>query len=209
MLMAKVYPQQSPSSSTASASPSPYVTSTRETFTLWMKSLVLHGNGCTVYNSSGEIVYRIDNYHEKCSDEVYLMDLGGNVLFTIRRKKLRLFGCWEGYRCNTSRSSKEKPWFKVSKIREILKGKSSYKVTVECDQPQPRCYRIERLVSGKSEYRIVLDDSGELVAEVKQKQSTSGVSLGNDVLTMVVEPQVDHSLIMGIVTVYGLISNKM
>ncbi|XP_043717139.1 protein LURP-one-related 4 [Telopea speciosissima] len=212
MLMAKVYPQQSPSSSssTASPSPSPYVTSSIETFTIWMKSLVLHGNGCTVYNSSGQIVYRIDNYDEKCRDEVDLMDLRGNVLFTIRRKKLRLFGCWEGYRCNaSSRSKKEKPWFQVSKLGSILKGNSSYKVKVECDQAQPRCYRIERLITGKSEYRILMDDSGDLLAEVKQKQSTSGVSLGNDVLTLVVQPHVDHSLIMGIVTVYGLISNKM
>ncbi|KAJ4954279.1 hypothetical protein NE237_011062 [Protea cynaroides] len=200
--MGKVYPQQSPSSSSSTTTGSP---SRRETFTIWMKSLVLHGNGCTVYNSSGEIVYRIDNYHEKGRDEVDLMDFQGNLLFTIRRKKLPLFGCWEGYRSN-----KEKPWFQVKKLsRRSLKGKSSYKVIVGCDKAQQSFYTIE-LITGKSAgYRILQNDSGNLVAEVKQKQSSSGVSLGNDVLNLVVEPNVDHSLVMGIVTVYGLISNKL
>jgi len=61
-----------------------------------MKSLViLQGNGCTVFNENGEIVYRIDNYDKKCSNKLNLMDLQGNVLFTILRKvrylKLHMF----------------------------------------------------------------------------------------------------------------------
>lgn len=81
--MSKVYPKTpSPSSSSSSSS----MTSKRETFTVWMKSLVLHGSGCTVFDTNGEIVYRIDNYEKNRSNEVYLMDLKGNVLFSIRRK---------------------------------------------------------------------------------------------------------------------------
>ena len=87
--MTKVHPQTF--TAAASAPPSPasldsYITSKREAFTLWMKSLVIQGNGCTVYNSDGEIVYRIDNYDKKGSSEVYLMDLQGKVLFTIVRR---------------------------------------------------------------------------------------------------------------------------
>lgn len=77
--MAKVYPRQAPSVPL-------YMTSGRETFTIWMKSLVYQTNGCTVYNSGGQIVFRVDNYEEKCSNEVYLMDLEGRVLYTIRKK---------------------------------------------------------------------------------------------------------------------------
>lgn len=93
--MARIYPQ-SPSSSSSSSppsSPSSYMTSKRETFTVWMKSLVYHGNGCTVFDSNGEIVYRIDNYNTKCSREVHLMDLHGRVLFSIRQK-VRFFLCF-------------------------------------------------------------------------------------------------------------------
>lgn len=51
-----------------------------------MKSLVLHGKGCTVFDSNGGIVYRVDNYDRKFSNEVYLMDFRGKVLYTILRK---------------------------------------------------------------------------------------------------------------------------
>lgn len=87
-LMAKVYP----SSSSPLHPTSNYMTSTRETFTIWMKSLIFNGNGCTVYDSDGQIVYRIDNYNRKCSKRVYLMDLRGNVLITIL-KKVRKSSC--------------------------------------------------------------------------------------------------------------------
>ena len=80
--MIKVHPLAAAAASATSS----YVSSRRETFTIWMKSLVMQGNGCTVYNENGEIVYRMDNYDEKCSNEVDLMDLQGKVLFTIIRK---------------------------------------------------------------------------------------------------------------------------
>ncbi|KAF4403868.1 hypothetical protein G4B88_014324 [Cannabis sativa] len=107
--------------------------SKRETLTVWMKSLVMQGNGCTAYNQNGQVVYRIDNYDHKNSNEVFLMDLKGKVLFTILRKKM---------------------W-------------------------------------------------------AKRKQSSTGVILGDDVLNLVIEASVDHSLVMALVTVYGLMQRKM
>lgn len=92
--MAKVYPQTAPSPSSSS------LCSETESFTIWMKSLIYHTNGCTVFDSNGDIVYRVDNYDRKCSREVYLMDLRGNVLFTIRKKvskrkwRFLRFWCW-------------------------------------------------------------------------------------------------------------------
>jgi hypothetical protein len=81
LLMAKIYPHIIYPRAASS-----YMTSKGETFTVWMKSLLFHSYGCTVFNSKGEIVYRVDNYGKKCSNEVHLMDLRGKVLFTIRRK---------------------------------------------------------------------------------------------------------------------------
>ena len=51
-----------------------------------MKSLVIQGNGCTIFNENGENVYRNYNYDKKCSNKLNLMDLQGNVLLTILRK---------------------------------------------------------------------------------------------------------------------------
>ena len=78
--MGKVHPQALHSSPTSN------FTSKQETFTLWMKSLVLNGKGCTAFDSNGQIVYRVDNYNCRDKNEVHLMDQEGNVLFTILRK---------------------------------------------------------------------------------------------------------------------------
>lgn len=43
--------------------------------------------------------------------------------------------------------------------------------------------------------------------QVKRKQTSSGVALGDDVFSLVVEPNIDHSLIMGLVIVHGLMNH--
>jgi hypothetical protein len=69
-------------------------------FTIWMKSLVLNGSGCTVYDSGGRIVYRVDNYGSRRAADVCLMDLAGNVVVQILSKARlgHLVGRWDGYR---------------------------------------------------------------------------------------------------------------
>ncbi|XP_059643251.1 protein LURP-one-related 4-like [Cornus florida] len=198
--MAKVHPQTPKFLS--------YMTSRRETFTIWMKSLVFHGSGCTVFDSNGEIVYRIDNYGRKCVNEVCLMDLRGKVLYSIQRKKLQVFGCWDGYKWIGSKANKERPWFQVRRNRRIFRGDTTCCVTLgSTDEAKSSSFTIVAL-PGRSAFKIT-DYDGRLVAEVKQKQSSSGVMFGEDVLTLVVEPQIDHSLIMALVTVYGLINHKL
>ncbi|CAN6928180.1 unnamed protein product [Brassica oleracea] len=64
---------------------SPYVTTEQESFTIWMRSLVYHSKGCTVYDSKGNIIYQVDNYDSKSCGEVYLMDLYGEVLFEFQQ----------------------------------------------------------------------------------------------------------------------------
>ncbi|KAG5248811.1 hypothetical protein OIU76_004497 [Salix suchowensis] len=199
--MGKVHPQ-------ALVSPDPcYLSSKQESFTVWMKSLVLSRKGCTVFDSDGRVVYRVDNYDSKSSNEVHLMDSQGKVLYTILRKKFKLLGFWEGYRCGGSEIDRTKPGFQVRKTLRFLGGDSPCKITVGSDKNQPCQYRIESWTS-KSAYKIV-DNRGALIAEVKRKQSASGVVLGEDVMTLMVEPFIDHSLIMGLVVVYSLISSKM
>jgi hypothetical protein len=63
---------------------------------------------------------------------------------------------------------------------------------------------------GKSlAFRIVNKLDGQIIAEAKQKQSSSGVILSNDVLTLNLAAGTDHSLIMALITVYGLICGLM
>nr|POE67980.1 protein lurp-one-related 11 [Quercus suber] len=199
--MAKVHPQA------IIPSTSCYLTSNQETFTIWMKSLVLSGKGCTVFDANGQIVYRVDNYNCKCSNEVYLMDIKGKVLFTVLRKRFKLFRFWEGYRSSDTETVIKKPCFQVRKSMRISRGDSPCEVIVGLDENQSHHYKIQTWNS-KSVCKIV-DQSGGLVAELKRKKSTYGVDLGSDVLTMVVEPNIDHSLIMGLFVVYCLINCRM
>ncbi|XP_050229715.1 protein LURP-one-related 4-like [Mercurialis annua] len=195
--MAKIFPHR------PILSPANLMTYKRETYTVWMKSLVCHTNGCTVFDSNGDIVYRVENYDTKCSNEVYLMDLRGRVLVTIlRRKRLLVFERWYGYRWNIRNVNKQKPWFGVKKSCSICMGNFSCEISVGFDR-----FWIVKL-SQKAAFRIV-DYEGDVVAEVKKKQSLAGNGFGDDVLSLIVEPHIDHSLIMAIITVYGLINRKM
>lgn len=53
---------------------------------MWMKSQIYAGRGLTVFEL-GKVVYRIDNYQEKRSKKVLLMDDIGKDVFTIRKVK--------------------------------------------------------------------------------------------------------------------------
>ncbi|KAI3871178.1 hypothetical protein MKW98_015078 [Papaver atlanticum] len=206
----RVHPQFQASLSTSSyssSSSSSCITSKREVFTIWMKSLVMNSNGCTVFDSNGEIIYRIDNYHKKCSNKAYLMDLKGNVLSTILKKRLRMFGRWEGYSGSyCSKEDQVKPWFQVRKPFRVP-NKVHYNVCVSMGSSNDSLYTIERL-DGKLGCKI-LDQAGNVVAEMKPKQSRFGVGLGDDVLTLTVESNVDESLIFGLIVVHGLIHHKL
>ncbi|VVB00291.1 unnamed protein product [Arabis nemorensis] len=192
--MVKIHPESQafPVNSVAGEDKSsPYLTTEQESFTIWMRSLVFHGKGCTVFDSKGNLIYRVDNYNSKSCSEVYLMDLYGKVLFTLRQKNLGLSKSCKGYNSTGTR-------FRLTKNFKISSRglSSSYKVVTgsrrDADDQQ-LCYRIVN----RGSIFAVEDGSGRLMAEVKKKQSNiNGLDLGNDVLTMNVEPQVDHSFIM-------------
>ncbi|XP_020272402.1 protein LURP-one-related 11-like [Asparagus officinalis] len=176
---------------------------------MWMKSLVLNGNGCTIYNSDGRIVYRVDNYARKSSHEVYLMDHGGRILTKILRKKPRVFGQWEGYRRDRLLAEEQEPWFRVQKTSRILKRGRPFeaRVTVGKGNNNLSCYKILGSPR-KTEYKII-DMEGKPVAELKRKLTSSGIVLGEDVLTLIVQPNHDQLLITGLVIVCGLINHIM
>ncbi|KAJ6419666.1 hypothetical protein OIU84_029731 [Salix udensis] len=54
--------------------------------TVWRKSLLISCNGFTVFNSCGDLVYRVDNYIDR-PEELVLMDGSGKSILTMRRRK--------------------------------------------------------------------------------------------------------------------------
>jgi hypothetical protein len=58
----------------------------QQVYTVWMKSLVLNGYGCTVYGEDGRVAYRVDNYACSRSREAYVMDGDGRTLLKLLKK---------------------------------------------------------------------------------------------------------------------------
>lgn len=186
VMTAKVHPQQ-----VVIPSASCYFTSKQETYTIWMKSLLLGCKGCTVFDAKGQLVYRIDNYNCNFRDEVNLMDSEGKVLFTVPRKvklheqhyfekfetvtyicswfaflqRFKLFRFWEGYRSTDKEIETKRPGFQVRKTLRIPRGNAPCEVIVGLDENQPRHYNIHGWSSCNSTCKLV-DQFGGLIAEV-------------------------------------------
>ncbi|GFY96956.1 LURP-one-like protein [Actinidia rufa] len=95
--------------------------------TVLKTSLFFAGDGFTVYDCKGELVFRVDSYGQDAHDhaELVLMDAYGHCLLTIRQKRPSLHQRWEGFR--GERKHGEKPIFSVR--RSSMIGRST--VTVE------------------------------------------------------------------------------
>lgn len=108
-----------------------------------------------------------------------------------------------------SRLHEEGEWFKVKRKCKVLeRGIITCHVILGCNKTTTiSCYKIVGSV-GKSTLKII-DCEGRVLAEVMHKQSTAGVSLGDDVLSLMVEPQIDQSFVMALVLVYRMMNNKL
>ncbi|KAL6616655.1 hypothetical protein ACP70R_038925 [Stipagrostis hirtigluma subsp. patula] len=181
----------------------------KQVYTVWMKSLVFNGHGCTIYGQDGRVAYRVDNYACSRSREVYVMDSGGKTLIKLLKKNFGVFKKWQGYSyCNGIAGLEEesaKPWFSVQKAYQILKNEGQYSSrAVATVSISGKVYKIDG-VSHKSEY-IISDADGQVVAEMKRKQTAAGVVLGEDVLSLTMGPGEDRLLVVGLVVVCGLLS---
>ncbi|PUZ53121.1 hypothetical protein GQ55_5G029100 [Panicum hallii var. hallii] len=181
----------------------------KQVYTVWMKSLVFNGHGCTIYGQDGRVAYRVDNYACSRSREVYVMDSDGKTLIKLLKKNFGVFKTWKGYSYRHGPAGLEqensKPWFSVQKAHRILKKGRQYSsraVVTVC--MSGKVYKIDG-VSHKSEYRITAAD-GEVVAETKRKKTASGVVLGEDVLSLTVGPAADRLLVVGLVVLCGLLN---
>ena len=117
------------------------------------------------------------------------------------------FGRWEGYR----RSPGQTPWFTVTRPCSPFRRRPPSSCEFWCDDTgRAMRYTItDERRTGKQGCRIVDPSTGLAVAEAKRKTTACGVALGEDVLSLVVEPHADHSLVMGLVLVHGLMNHTM
>ncbi|CAO1947150.1 unnamed protein product [Urochloa humidicola] len=201
--MAKIQPLPAASSSPSSTDDCQSLQLRGEqVYTVWMKSLVFSGNGCTVYGADGSVAFRVDNYGCRGGRDVFFMDHAGKTLIKIQRKSFGMFRRWEACRYfagGEDFGEKTRPWFTVQKARSGV-------VAVRI-HGSGRTYTIDGCAR-KSEYKIS-GAGGEVVAAIGRKQTASGVVLGEDVLRLTVGPEVDRLLVLGMVVVCGLMNRCM
>ncbi|KAE8680523.1 Protein LURP-one-related 8 [Hibiscus syriacus] len=162
---------------------------TEETIlTVWKKSLLFNCNGFTVFDSKGNLVFRVDNYMDGHKGEILLMDATGNPLLTIRRKKMSLGDSWLVFEGETFVN----PRLRVRKSMNIInKNCLAYVIpgnTTTTTNRNNIVFYIEGSYSQRS--CSVYDDSRRLVAEIKRKEAVKGVAYGTDIFRLVVQP--DH-----------------
>ncbi|KAI3855180.1 hypothetical protein MKW92_014848 [Papaver armeniacum] len=172
-------------------------------------SLFSPGDGFSVYDCKGEVVFRVDSYghngHEQ--DELVLMDASGKCLLSVRRKRPSLHHRWEGY--VGERSDGQKPIFSVK--RSSIIGKSSVTVEVYNHHDHVEEYQVDGSFSQRccTFYDTSSVMSKEVVAEVKRKvDAANNVLLGKDVFTLCVKPGFDAAFAMGLVLVLDQINGN-
>ncbi|OAY75314.1 Protein LURP-one-related 8 [Ananas comosus] len=190
--------QKPPVSSSVSVSV-PAAVEASTVLTVWRRSLLLDGNGFTVFDAKGSLVFRVDNYAaERCKGEIVLMDAAGEPLLTIRRKKLSLAEQWLIYDGEDS----SKPRLSVKKHVTLLPSDSLAHVTpctCAADADADASYHVEGSYWRRS--CAVYDGARHRLAVLRSKEAAVGgaASFGFDVFRLVVEPGFDAAVAMAIV----------
>ncbi|XP_021906481.1 protein LURP-one-related 12-like [Carica papaya] len=173
-----------------------YIFQEEKHLTVLKTSLFFAGDGFTVYDCKGELIFRVDSYGPDSRDkgEVVLMDAHGRCLLTVRRKRPSLHQRWEGYL--GERSDGQKPIFSVR--RSSIIGRCDTTVEVYGRPGE------EYLIEGNFGQRCctIFNAVKESVAEIRRKVDPStNVVLGMDVFSLCLKPGFDGAFAMGLVLV--------
>lgn len=175
------------------------------TFTVWKRSLFLNGKGFTVFDSNGNLVFRVDDYSSEAKYKLSLMDAVGNILLTMRRHKWRLgFNQrWDAFR-GDGRGCGKPVFTVITSVLTPFSSKPSAKVVINPIKGQntKAChYQMKGYLCKPAASFTLLGRSGEIVAQARRKQATSEVMLGDDVLSLVVQHGIDQAFVIGLLII--------
>lgn len=191
------------------SSPSP--TFSPATFTVWKRSLIFNANGFTVFDSSGNLVFRVDNYSSHAKRLLFLMDAVGNILLTVRHKRLSFNNRWEAFRGDCYGSGIKPAFSVIQSVSTLFWSKPSAKVVLNTTKRRNTnlCdYEINGSGCKPSSSFTVFSASRKIIAQVTRKQATSEIMLGDDVLSLVVQPGIDQTFVMGLLIIFIRITSR-
>ncbi|XP_078168817.1 protein LURP-one-related 8-like [Carex rostrata] len=181
-------------------------------FTVWQKSSMgFQGtDGFSVYDDTGRLVFRVDNYsrRQKClTKEIVLMDGVGNPLLWLRPQILSLHDRWNAYEVeecgNKQPDSKLFSMKRYSMLHNVDKAEVSLTNLEDINNKSKSMpsFRIDGCCFDKSSCKIY-DSRGGEVAQISRKTTLeTSVLLGNDVFSLVIQPGFDCKLVMAFIIV--------
>ncbi|KAL6998539.1 hypothetical protein U1Q18_008667 [Sarracenia purpurea var. burkii] len=213
--MTKVYPNATAAAAAAAAiaatseklKPFPSSDGNSVVLTVWKKSLLFNCDGFTVFDTKGNLVFRVDNYSVGSKEDIILMDASGNSLLTIRRKRLSLSDNWLVYDGETAIN----PLLSARKHVNFLNSKSIAYLISGCSSgtgsssslSSPRWNKTSVVYEIEGSYAqrccAVYDAKRRRVAEIRRKEAVGGVAFGIDVFHLIVQPEIKPTVAMAIV----------
>lgn len=182
--------------------------------TVHKTSIFVPGNadGFIVYDSTGDIVFRVDSYgpESDSKDELVLMDSVGKSLVTLNRKKPSLHQRWEAFlgekKEDHHHHHHQEPIFSIFKSSII--GQFNLVATM-CNDPSEEYHTEGSFSNGSCAISIYNTNSSdgssttrELVAKIKRKvDPKTKVMLGKDVFLLCLKPWMDGAFVMALVLV--------
>lgn len=209
--MTKVHPNVAAAAavaaSLAAAAAAEEVKGEAVSLTVWRRSLLFNGKGFTVFDSNGDLVFRVETYACGSPREVVLMDADGRALLTIRRKKLSLADEWliyDGEAAASSSAPTPAPKrFTARRNMSLLPTKSLARLSPArasgstVDAPGCR-YDVEGSYASRSvDMFACCGEQRRHVGTVCRKEA----AVGSDVFRLVVEPGFEPALAMAVVIV--------
>ncbi|KAM0877039.1 hypothetical protein ACQ4PT_035767 [Festuca glaucescens] len=185
--------------------------------TVWCKSLVFRGDGYAVFDDAdGRMVFRVDNYGVGQGSDMALMDHAGRVLLTVRRRHRKMLSLmpetWEAYNGDVDgkvidgHSVHHKADGEPRLVMRATKDLCSSSCTVSvlgADKPDLYGLSWSRQDEWSRIYRCGSTGDNTLVAEVRRKLGgpEKTTLLGKDVLSLVVQPGMDHAITMAMLMI--------
>ncbi|KAH9606523.1 hypothetical protein KSS87_018913 [Heliosperma pusillum] len=167
--------------------------------TVHKKSMFSQGDGFLVYDSNGDIIFRVDLYCPMKPLRLVLMDTFGNPLLTLLPKRPTLHHRLEGFIGETSDG--QQPILSIWKSTMI--GRSGMMAEVYHESSHdPIEYQIEGSYNERmcTIFRVEHDTSSVHVAQMKRKvEPTRKMVLSRDVFSLIIQPGVDAAFVMSLV----------
>ncbi|GLJ13717.1 hypothetical protein SUGI_0218880 [Cryptomeria japonica] len=205
--MAQIHPHHSPNATEHHHS----TAACPQVLTVWKKDFFFSGIGFMIFDSSGNLLFRVENWTPNVATQLLLMDASGNPLILLRRKVVSLHQRWEGFIYNGEDGSgpRRRRVFSI-KCSSIIPATTSIDVFVGSSFKDYMRRRGDYHIEGSFRERAcaIFTRSRNLVAEVKRKHENCSMMVDRGVFSLVVYPGFDPALVASWIVIVNHINRE-